>query len=62
MVIIILTKCVYDLKCPFNTISLDRNDPFNLLPSARSYDVNRWHGKFLYIVLVNTRLVALIQE
>ena len=44
--IIIPNTCVNDLKCLFNTDSLDHKDPFNLLSSARSYDVNRWHEKF----------------
>ena len=51
--IIIYTKCVNDCKCPFNTESLDCKYLFNLLSSARSYDVNRWHDKSLHINPVN---------
>ena len=52
--IIISTKCVHDGKCPFNTDSLDHKQPFNLLSSARSHDVKRWHDKSLHIIPVNT--------
>ena len=54
----ISTKCVNEFKCQFNTDSLDRKHLFNLLSSARSYDVNRWHDKYLHIILVNTLLAA----
>ena len=47
-------KCVTDLKCRFNTDSLDRKDPFNALSSACSFDVNRWHDKSLHIIPVDT--------
>ena len=56
------SKCVSDLKCPFNTDSLDRKHSFNLLSSARSYNVNRSHEKSLHIIPVNTLLAAFIQE
>ena len=49
--IIISTKCVTDLKCPFNTDSLGRKDLFNLLSSARSYDVNRLSALFQLLLL-----------
>ena len=31
-------KVLYDLKCPFNTNSLNHKGPFNELSSARPYD------------------------
>ena len=60
--VIISTKCVNDPKCPFNTDSLDSKYPFNLLSSVRSYDVNRWHDKFLHFIHVKTLLAVFIQE
>ena len=60
--IIISTKCDNDHKCPFNTDSLGRKYPFNLLSSARSYDVNRWHGKLLHFIPVNILSATCIQE
>ena len=50
--ITISTKYVNDLKCPFNIDSLNHKDPFNSLSSARSFDINRWHDKFLNIYSV----------
>ena len=52
--LIISTECVKDGKCPFNIDSLDHKHPFNLLSSARSHDVKRWHDKSLHIIPVNT--------
>ena len=60
--IIISIKCVYDLKCPVSADSQDCKHPFNLLLSACSYDVNRWHDKCLHIIPVNPLLEAFIQE
>ena len=59
---IILTKCVNDDKCPFNTDRLDHKHPFSLLSSARSHDVKRWHDKSLHIIPVNTLSATFIQE
>ena len=60
--IITSTKCFNDGKCPFNTDSPDHKHPFNLLPSARSHDVKRWHDKSLHIIPVNTLSATFIQE
>ena len=60
--IIISTKCDNDHKCPFNTDNLERKYPFNLLSSARSYDVNRWHDKSLHTIPVNILSVTFLQE
>ena len=53
----------YSSQVSIHTDSLDRKESFNLLSSARLYDVKRWHDKYdNHTIQVNTPLTAFTQD